>query len=269
MRVRAPTRPAAIRSRVAHACWTNVVDHESHRESPGAQGRRSIRDSIEEAIVFCPQCGSAAFDADRFCRVCGRSLAAPDSGGAAPAVHVAEPPVAASLSPDAPRAQLVRRQGSVIVTASGTREIAGFGVRLGGILIDVVVYYLVTLAITLVAYAADVADPDEAAAYVWMPALFVAVWVFNAVGWSPGKRAVGLRVITDSGGPPGPGGGLARALGAIVSGLAVGLGFLWAAWDDRRQTWHDKMASTYVVRTQKDGGGGPLAPQAGVTFHEK
>ena len=31
-------------------------------------------------------------------------------------------------------------------------------------------------------------------------------------------------------------------------GGSVLLGYLWAFWDDQRQTWHDKAADTYVIK---------------------
>ena len=39
------------------------------------------------------------------------------------------------------------------------------------------------------------------------------------------------------------------ALVQDLVGLAFGLGLLWAAWDPMRQTFHDKMAGTLVVRS--------------------
>ena len=39
-----------------------------------------------------------------------------------------------------------------------------------------------------------------------------------------------------------------RALAAILSALSGGLGWLWGSWDSRRQTWHDRIAGTVVVR---------------------
>lgn len=33
----------------------------------------------------------------------------------------------------------------------------------------------------------------------------------------------------------------------FISNIAFGLGFLWAAWDPQKQTWHDKLARTVVV----------------------
>ncbi len=38
-----------------------------------------------------------------------------------------------------------------------------------------------------------------------------------------------------------------RFLGAMLSALAFRLGYLWCAWDNKKQTWHDKMAGTIVV----------------------
>lgn len=74
-------------------------------------------------------------------------------------------------------------------------------------------------------------------------------WPWNSIGWSPGKRAVGLRLVrVDGGGPPGPVHGFGRSVGALVSDLVMGFGYLWAIWDRNNQTWHDRLAGTYVVR---------------------
>lgn len=76
-------------------------------------------------------------------------------------------------------------------------------------------------------------------------------WLWNAKGWSPGKRALGLRIVRADGSPPGLGAGLARTLGSVASMLSLGAGYLWAVRDAQRQTWHDKIAHTYVVRRQE------------------
>ena len=38
-----------------------------------------------------------------------------------------------------------------------------------------------------------------------------------------------------------------RWVGAIVSGLVFMLGFVWIAFDGRKQGWHDKIAATLVI----------------------
>jgi uncharacterized RDD family membrane protein YckC len=42
--------------------------------------------------------------------------------------------------------------------------------------------------------------------------------------------------------------GLLRYVGYIISAIPLLLGFIWAAFDARKQGWHDKIASTVVIR---------------------
>ena len=44
---------------------------------------------------------------------------------------------------------------------------------------------------------------------------------------------------------------IVRALGCFLSLAVVGLGFIWVAFDDEKQSWHDKIAGTTVVRVPK------------------
>lgn len=39
-------------------------------------------------------------------------------------------------------------------------------------------------------------------------------------------------------------------LGKLISGQLMSLGYIWAAIDDKKQTWHDKIAKTYVIYSQ-------------------
>lgn len=88
-------------------------------------------------------------------------------------------------------------------------------------------------------------------------ALFVAGVVYYAyfngkTGQTIGKKAVGIAVVDRyTGAPIGVGRAVGRYFGAILSGIVCGLGYLWAAWDDEKQTWHDKMVNSVVVR--RDG----------------
>lgn len=69
-------------------------------------------------------------------------------------------------------------------------------------------------------------------------------------GQTLGKRAVGIRVVdAATGGPIGPGRAVGRYLfKAFISGNLCLLGYLWALWDNRSQTWHDKVVSSVVVK---------------------
>lgn len=70
-------------------------------------------------------------------------------------------------------------------------------------------------------------------------------------GQTWGMRITSLKLVrSDNGMPVGFGKALGRTLFAsFVSAQVFYLGYLWAAWDDKKQTWQDKICSTYVVRS--------------------
>lgn len=75
-------------------------------------------------------------------------------------------------------------------------------------------------------------------------------WIFwtRRDGQTPGKSAVGIRVVKLDGSELSDTDAFIRAIGYHVSALLCGLGYIWAIFDGNNQTWHDKMAGTYVVR---------------------
>ncbi len=67
-------------------------------------------------------------------------------------------------------------------------------------------------------------------------------------GQTLGKKAMNIRVVdAETGGPLGYGKAVLRTIGRIASGFICYLGYFWALWDPEKQTWHDKIAKTYVV----------------------
>jgi uncharacterized RDD family membrane protein YckC len=81
------------------------------------------------------------------------------------------------------------------------------------------------------------------------PLYTIAFWAF--FGATPGKMVLGLRIVQ------------ARTLGRVsllrsilrylayfVSSFVFMLGFVWAAFDRRKQGWHDKIAGTAVIKTR-------------------
>jgi uncharacterized RDD family membrane protein YckC len=79
---------------------------------------------------------------------------------------------------------------------------------------------------------------------------FVYFSYFWGVGSTPGMRIFGLQVV-DAANPQavgiGFGRGALRYLGYIVSSFCCYIGLIWAAFDSRKQGWHDKIAGTVVV----------------------
>lgn len=133
-----------------------------------------------------------------------------------------------------------------VETTRGPRELASFGQRFGGSLMDAL--FLGALAgVIWIVYFADYPwdnRPLEVGAFLFW---FGVLWMWNFVGWTPGMRAVEVIIITKDGEAPGLWRALARSVGAFISAAPLGLGFLWAAWAPSRRTWHDYLAGTYVV----------------------
>jgi len=74
----------------------------------------------------------------------------------------------------------------------------------------------------------------------------VILWV-KFVG-TPGKLLMGCQVVdADTLAPITTKQAIIRYLGYYVSILCLMLGFLWIAWDKRKQGFHDKMANTVVI----------------------
>ena len=68
-------------------------------------------------------------------------------------------------------------------------------------------------------------------------------------GQTLGKMLLGIRVQDLDGSTIGFGRAFLRSMGYFVSVFFMTfLGFLWALWDKKNQTWHDKIAGTVVVR---------------------
>jgi len=71
---------------------------------------------------------------------------------------------------------------------------------------------------------------------------------FWSVGATPGMRLFGIHVVdANSQGQISFGRAALRYLGYLVSTFCCYVGLIWAAFDARKQGWHDKIATTLVV----------------------
>ncbi len=78
--------------------------------------------------------------------------------------------------------------------------------------------------------------------------VYFTVMIGSARGQTVGQMALGIRVIDfNTGGPIGYGRAFIRWLVAILSALALLIGYLWMLWDKEKQCWHDKAANDVVV----------------------
>jgi len=131
-----------------------------------------------------------------------------------------------------------------VSAAQTSGERANFGQRLAAYLIDIVLLYVVIGIIW--------ALTDQNVANIVGLVLGLAYFSYfegGETGQTLGKRALGIRVSdARSAGPIGFGRALIRYVARIISSIPCLLGYLWMLWDGEKQTWHDKLSSTYVVK---------------------
>lgn len=79
-------------------------------------------------------------------------------------------------------------------------------------------------------------------------------WYFltQQYGQTPGKMAMDLRVIKTDGTKISDADAVMRYIGYMINTPIILLGWLWAFVDGNNQGWHDKLASTYVVKVSAD-----------------
>lgn len=77
-------------------------------------------------------------------------------------------------------------------------------------------------------------------------AIIIAFWIFRAA--TPGKMLFNAHIVDAKTFRPASNGRLVvRYIGYFISTFVFCLGFLWIAFDKRKQGWHDKLAGTVVI----------------------
>ena len=145
-------------------------------------------------------------------------------------------------------------------------EYAGFWIRLGASIADSVLILLITAPLLWEVYGS--AAGEDASLYFAMfllsgdwaipGAVVIAFWICKNA--TPGKMLIGAKIVdAKTGKPPTPAQYIGRYLAYFLSAIPFGMGFVCAAFDERKQGWHDKLADTVVVKF--------FAPDATIEFH--
>ena len=75
------------------------------------------------------------------------------------------------------------------------------------------------------------------------------VYFIGSRGQTPGKIALKIKVVrTDNVPMTYMTAFLREVVGKFLSGLIFAMGYFWMIWDKNKQTWHDHLAKTQVVR---------------------
>lgn len=122
-------------------------------------------------------------------------------------------------------------------------EYAGFWIRLGAGVIDLLILGSVSGIIAYFFSSPIVWSTSGVAISI---VYWLGFWVWR--GQTPGKMAVGVKVIRTDSSPVKWQCAVYRCLGYVVSAITLFIGFIWVAFDGRKQGVHDKIADTYVVK---------------------
>jgi uncharacterized RDD family membrane protein YckC len=79
--------------------------------------------------------------------------------------------------------------------------------------------------------------------------IFYYVFLHGSCGQTFGKMAMKVKVINEDGTPLGYKKAFLRWLGYFLCDLTFNVGYIWAAFDARKQGLHDKVCRTLVIRT--------------------
>ena len=70
------------------------------------------------------------------------------------------------------------------------------------------------------------------------------------IGATPGKLALGLKVVRPDGSPVGLGRAAGRFLGKLLSYMILAIGYIIAAFDSEKRALHDMICDTRVIRAR-------------------
>lgn len=157
----------------------------------------------------CGNCGTLNPEEASFCAKCGTALASNQYSSSTSTVPV-------------------EAQAGAVADAwvPSTSELASLGQRAGSWIIDWVL---------------------QAIPYIGLIPFFINCVLYRR-GSTIGLSIASARIIRENGDVSGFYHTAVRQMAAILSFIPLGLGYWWAFWDPHRQTWHDKIMHTYVVR---------------------
>lgn len=151
---------------------------------------------------------------------------------------------------------------------AGEPRYVGFWLRFVAMIIDTIWTGIVVGAVVLAFYGDEIAaliqmdpgQPPEVMAevagsagqgmlveFLLFAVLIIGFWMWKSA--TPGKMLISAEIVdANTLGKPGTGQLIVRYIGYFISSFLFCLGFLWVAFDRRKQGWHDKIAGTLVIK---------------------
>ncbi|MEV1044683.1 RDD family protein [Streptomyces sp. NPDC049916] len=133
----------------------------------------------------------------------------------------------------------------------GMPELAHWGLRFGGLIVDMLVL-MVPYILVVIGGAVGDSFGGILAIVGFLGVIALAIWQVyqeGTTGQTIGKKAVGIRLLREADGSPlGFGMAFVRRLAHFLDSIACYIGWLWPLWDEKKQTFADKVCSSVVVK---------------------
>lgn len=142
---------------------------------------------------------------------------------------------------------------------TGMPPLAHWGLRVGAYLLDLLIIAGPMYALGFIDLATS-DNPDEPGVFFLIGMLyaigmgFFQLYKEGKTGQSTGKKIVGISLHREADGATlGFGMAFVRKLAHILDGIPCYIGWLWPLWDDKKQTFADKVCSTVVIKVNNNG----------------
>lgn len=125
----------------------------------------------------------------------------------------------------------------------GGAELASWFARVGGTLIDALIIIVPAGIIGLITKSMPLYQLIALAGGLYF------AFLNGSTGQTPGKKALGIKVLKEADGQLlGGGMGIVRYLAHILDAISCAIGYLWPLWDSKKQTFADKVMGTVVIK---------------------
>ena len=190
---------------------------------------------MNDTPVFCNQCGQQSNPGATFCTRCGGTL-----------VPTGSPAMSQTFRPSA--------------------AYAGFWIRFLAVIIDGLIMFAVMFPVRLILHLPmgfmATRHTNAFNPLMMLPLIFLSMAISAAANWiyeayflsserqaTLGKMALGIKVTTDTGQRLSFLQATGRHFAKYLSAMILLIGYIMAAFTDRKQALHDMIASTVVIKT--------------------
>jgi uncharacterized RDD family membrane protein YckC len=198
--------------------------------------------------MYCEQCGKRISETAKFCPYCGNAVGIVENAQSQQSVkqEISTPPSLETKQESTPASPETRQE----------QKYVGFWARFAANFLDgILISIFVSPGSIWLAYETErrVGSGDWGGALAFYSVLYILSQVILLVLWCKKQASICKMAITakivdaKTGKAPTKKQLIGRYFAYVLSTLPLGLGFLWIAFDSKKQGWHDKLAGTAVI----------------------